>query len=70
MSNIRQATIVLLNLALDRKDEFNGAVEPFLKNLVDFLSEAHQKVLGDLNDGGEMRAREWAELLMPVKAFV
>ncbi|KAL8628633.1 hypothetical protein Q9189_005679 [Teloschistes chrysophthalmus] len=70
MSNIRTATIALLNLAPDRKDDWYRAVEPFLKNLADFLDKTHQAALEELGDGGEMRAREWAELSMHLKNFV
>ncbi|KAL8695204.1 MAG: hypothetical protein Q9218_000242 [Villophora microphyllina] len=68
MSNIRQAAISLLNLAPERKGDFNHRVEPFLKQLVEFLSEAYQKPITEVSNGGETRG-EWAELLMQVKEF-
>ncbi|KAI4109974.1 MAG: hypothetical protein L6R37_000324 [Teloschistes peruensis] len=70
MSNIRTATIALLNLAPDRTNDFYRAVEPLLKNLAAFLDKTHQNALEELEDGGEMRAREWGELSMHLKNFV
>ncbi|KAL8917593.1 MAG: hypothetical protein Q9172_005777 [Xanthocarpia lactea] len=71
-NRINQARLTLEATPPDRKTDFHRHVEKYLQRLVDFLVNTQRVGPGTVDGIGEeeLRARQWAEMLQPMKNYI
>ncbi|KAL8907405.1 MAG: hypothetical protein Q9171_005870 [Xanthocarpia ochracea] len=71
-NRINQARLTLEATPPDRKTDFHRHVEKYLQRLVDFLVNTQRVGPGTVEGIGEeeLRARQWAEMLQPMKNYI
>lgn len=71
-NRVNQARLTLEATPAERKSEFQRRVEKPLQRLVDFLVNTQRVGPGAADGIGEeeLRARQWAEILQPLKDYL
>ncbi|KAL8755358.1 MAG: hypothetical protein Q9199_003708 [Rusavskia elegans] len=71
-NRVNQARLTLEATPSERKSDFHRRVEKYLQRLVDFLVNTQRVGPGTADGIGEeeLRARQWAEILQPMKSYL
>ncbi|KAL8852246.1 MAG: hypothetical protein Q9221_002848 [Calogaya cf. arnoldii] len=71
-NRVNQARLTLEATPSERKSDFHRGVEKYLQRLVDFLVNTQRVGPGTVEGIGEeeLRARQWAEILQPMKNYI